>query len=46
MEVIRKLHPDLAIVDLSLPGRQRHRADQEYPRRVPEAADPGALDAR
>jgi len=46
MEVIRRLHPDLAIVDLSLPGANGNRADQEYPRRVCEAADPGALDAR
>jgi DNA-binding NarL/FixJ family response regulator len=30
MEVIRKLNPDIAIVDLSLPGA--NGIDQEYPR--------------
>jgi DNA-binding NarL/FixJ family response regulator len=46
MEVIRKLHPDLAIVDLSLPGANGIESDQEHSRRVSEAAHSGALDAR
>ena len=46
MEVIRKLNPELAIVDLSLPGANGIEIDQKYPRRISEAANSGALDAR
>ena len=45
MEAIRKLNPDLAIVDLSLPGANGIELDQKYPRRISEAANSGALDA-
>ena len=42
MEVIRELNPDLAIVDLSLPGAN----GIERSRRIFEASNSGAVDAR
>jgi len=46
MDVIRKLNPDLAIVDLSLPGANGIELIKKHPRRVLGVANSGALDAR
>ena len=45
MEVIRKLHPDLVIVDLSLPGANGIELIKNIRAEYPEAAGPGAVDA-
>ena len=46
MEVIRRLQPDLAIVDLSLPGANGIELIKNIRAEFAKLPDPGALDAR